>query len=83
MSWEWNWNSVLWTVFALCLVVIVVDNFYWVRDGTWFTSPMWSAITIFKWVAIAIICYVLVRPSSLADPIAAISISSEAKADDE
>jgi hypothetical protein len=63
---RWNWNKVLWIVFALCLVIIVSDNYYWVKDGSWVAAPIGSAVAIFKWVAIAILSYVLIRPSSLA-----------------
>lgn len=73
---SWNWNKVLWIVFALCLVIIVADNYYWVRDGTWLTSPMGSAVAIFKWIAIAILSYVLIKPSS------ATVVTSEVKADE-
>lgn len=62
-----EWNRILWIVFGLCLVVILFDNYYWIKDGTWFSSPTWSAVTIFKWVAIVIICYVLIQPSSLGE----------------
>ena len=78
MSWNWNWNKILWIVFALCLVVIVVDNFYWIKDGYWFTEPIQSAVALFKWVANAILSYVLIKPSSLST--ATTAVTSEVKA---